>query len=106
MLTQTLSDEGLAGVQQDLAPLDDHPLYCQVFPNIFSLTHFIMHYPEGGRGRNWSLDGICTSFPNPSGHTVGLHQVKPKLKEYQGNYSSIHPDRARSCTSARTVPPG
>lgn len=90
-LTQTLSDKGLAGVQQDLTPLDDHPLYCQVFPNVFSLTHFIVHYPEGWRGQNQSWGGICSGFPNPFGHMVGLQQVKPKLKEYPGNCSNIHP---------------
>lgn len=56
----TLSYESLAGVQQNFTPFDNHPLYCQIFSNIFGLTHFIMHYPEGERRENWSLDEICT----------------------------------------------
>lgn len=61
--TLTLPDKGLAGVQQDLTALDDHPLYRQVFPDVFGLAHFIVHYPEGWRGESQSWAGVCTSFP-------------------------------------------
>lgn len=41
----TLADEGLAGVQQNVAALHDHPLDCQILPYVLSVTHFIMHHP-------------------------------------------------------------
>lgn len=39
----TLSYKCLAGVEENLAALHDHALNCQVLPDVFSLTHFIMH---------------------------------------------------------------
>lgn len=50
----TLSHEGLAGVQEDFTPFDDHPLYRQVFADVFGLAHFVVHYPEGVRRENGS----------------------------------------------------
>lgn len=41
----TLADESLAGVQQNITALYDHSFYGQVLPYVFSVTHFIVHYP-------------------------------------------------------------
>lgn len=41
----TLSHEGLAGVQEDFAAFSNHPLDCQVLPNVFCFAHFVVHYP-------------------------------------------------------------
>lgn len=43
----TLSDEGLAGVQEDLTAFDDHALNGQVFSDVLCFAYFIMHYPVG-----------------------------------------------------------
>lgn len=39
----TLSYKRLAGVEENLAALYDHALYCQVLPDVFGLAHFIVH---------------------------------------------------------------
>lgn len=41
---RTLPDEGLAGVQQDVAALHYHPLYGQILPDVLRVTHFIVHH--------------------------------------------------------------
>lgn len=109
-LAQTLSDEGLAGVQQDLTPLDDHPLYCQVFPNVFSLTHFIVHYPEGWRGQNQSWGGICSSFPQPLWMHGGAAPGKTKTEGISRELQQYPPRQSQepevTCTIAQAVPPG
>lgn len=62
----TLSDKSLAGIQQNLTALNNHPLYRQIFPNIFGLTHFVVHYPEGGRREMRSWSAMCLSSPSGS----------------------------------------
>lgn len=39
----TLSYKRLAGVEENLTALYDHALYCQVLPDVFGLTHFVVH---------------------------------------------------------------
>lgn len=41
----TLADESLAGVQQNITAFYNHSFYGKVLPYVFSVTHFIMHYP-------------------------------------------------------------
>ena len=42
----TLSDEGLAGVQQEVAALYDHPLDGQVLADVLCVADLIVHHPE------------------------------------------------------------
>lgn len=39
----TLSYKCLAGVEENLTALHNHALNCQVLPDVFGLTHFIVH---------------------------------------------------------------
>lgn len=39
----TLSYKRLAGVEENLAALYDHALYCQVLPDVLGLAHFVVH---------------------------------------------------------------
>lgn len=43
----TLSNKCLAGVQENLAAFYDHPLYCQVLPDVLCFAHLIVHDSEG-----------------------------------------------------------
>lgn len=42
----TLSNKGLAGVQQDVTALHNHPLYGQVLPDVLCVAHLIVHHSE------------------------------------------------------------
>ena len=39
----SLPDEHLVHVQQDVAALHDHPLYCQILPDVLRLGHLVVH---------------------------------------------------------------
>ena len=54
---RALSHEGLAGVQQDLAALDDHALDGQVFPDVLRLADLVMHYPVGAGSDTSEMGG-------------------------------------------------
>lgn len=69
----TLSYKRLAGVKENLAALYNHALYCQVFPDVLGLAHFIMHYSKKAQKQHKKAP-FCHS------HLELIHQIQKKLK--------------------------
>lgn len=68
----TLSYKRLAGVKQNLAALYNHALYCQVFPDVLGLAHFIMHYSK--KAKNNMKKALCHHS-----HLELIHQIEKKI---------------------------
>lgn len=70
----TLSDEGLARVQQDVAAFYNHPFNGQILPDVFSVAHLIVHHPLNTRNINhWAHP--CThlsTYQRPASPQTGL----------------------------------
>lgn len=58
----TLSYKRLAGVKENLAALYNHALYCQVFPDVLGLAHFIMHYSKKAQKQHKKSAFLSFSF--------------------------------------------
>ena len=58
-----MSDERLAGVQEDLAALDDHALDGQVLPDVLRLADLIVHDPAGSTFTRSFTQSSSVSYP-------------------------------------------
>lgn len=87
----TLADESLAGVQQNVTPLHDHPFNGEVFPDVFSVAHFVMHHSVRHMQRGWWWETWAEALAEREGWCLltcsGL------------NVNGIHLDRERRLTS-------
>lgn len=59
----TLSDESLAGVQQNVTAFHDHPLNGEVFPYVLCLTDFIVHHSVRHSGDRREEETGVTALP-------------------------------------------
>lgn len=57
-----MSDESLAGVQQNVAALHNHPLDGEVFPYVLSVTDFIMHHSVRHSGDRREQETVVTAL--------------------------------------------
>lgn len=74
-----MSHEGLAGVQQDLAALDNHALDGEVLPDVLRLAHFVMHYPAGTGNKSEAAGGEARPLARPSGKAWLLGFSEPAV---------------------------
>lgn len=77
----TLSYKGLAGVQEDFTALDNHPFNSQIFPNVFSLTYFVMHYPTEREKSQPNTN--CCDMPSAFPHVCQMDQRKQAMNAKQ-----------------------